>query len=144
MPGAAEGTAGSAQSGMVPGAPSPYAYPDATAYYGATQQPQPYPVVMSVSTNGKAIAALVLSIFGIVSVPIISSIAALILGVQARREIASSGGWQSGDSLARAGIIIGWVGIALYTLLILIVVIIAIVDPDAFSMPLQMGLLIRI
>ena len=100
-------------------------------------------MVMTVNSNGKAIASLVLGIFGIFSLPIISSIVALVLGIQARREIAASGGWQTGDSMARAGIILGWVGIAIYSLLFLILIIVAVSDPNAFSMPLQIGLLIR-
>jgi hypothetical protein len=138
------GTAGTVQAGVAPQTPSPYAQPGGPPYYGSPYPQQPYPMVMTVNSNGKAIASLVLGIFGIFSFPIISSIVALVLGVQARREIAASGGWQTGDSMARAGIILGWVGIAIYSLLFLILIIVAVSDPNAFSMPLQMGLLIRI
>ena len=100
-------------------------------------------MIMTVNNNGKAIASMVLGIFGIFSFPIISSIIALVLGVQARREIAASGGWQTGESMAKAGIILGWVGIAIYSLLFLILIIVAVSDPDAFSMPLQIALLIH-
>jgi len=102
-------------------------------YYPLYQYP--YGPVVTVNNNGKAVASLVLAIFGLVSCPVISSIIALILGYQARREIAASGGWQTGESLARAGIIMGWIGIALYLLLIVVVAIIAAVSSSTFSLP---------
>jgi hypothetical protein len=68
---------------------------------------------MVVTNNGKAIASLVLGILGIVSC-LVFAIIALILGYQARNEIAASGGWQTGESLAKAGIILGWAGLALW------------------------------
>jgi hypothetical protein len=63
-------------------------------------------------TNGLAITSLVL---GILSIPTLScygggvlfGIAALITGTIARRQIKESGGTQSGDGLALAGIILG-------------------------------------
>jgi hypothetical protein len=76
---------------------------------------------MVVTNNGKAIASLVLGIIGVLQgCPLIFSIIALILGYQARNEIAASGGWQTGESLAKAGIILGWVGLVLFIVIILI------------------------
>ncbi|MCX6395388.1 MAG: DUF4190 domain-containing protein [Propionibacteriales bacterium] len=43
-----------------------------------------------------------------------ASIAALIMGSQARKEIAASGGTQSGEGQAQAGFILGIVGCALW------------------------------
>ncbi|MBN2025153.1 MAG: DUF4190 domain-containing protein [Actinobacteria bacterium] len=103
-------------------------------YYPPYQYP--YGSYVTVSNNGKAVASLVLAIFGLVSCPILSSIVALILGYQARNEIAASGGWQTGEPLARAGIIMGWIGIALYVLLMVVVAIIAAVSSSTFSLPL--------
>jgi hypothetical protein len=68
---------------------------------------------MVVNNNGKAIASLVLGILGIVSC-FVFAIIAIILGYQARNEIAASGGWQTGDSMAKAGIILGWAGLVLW------------------------------
>lgn len=68
---------------------------------------------MVVANNGKAIASMILGILGIVSC-IVFSIIALILGYQARNEIAASGGWQTGGSMATAGIILGWAGLAIF------------------------------
>jgi hypothetical protein len=84
---------------------------------------------MVVTNNGKAIASLVLGIVGIIACPIVFSIIGLILGYQARNEIAASGGWQTGESLAKAGIILGWVGLVLYIVFFTIyAIIIAVVE----------------
>lgn len=144
IPITAGGSEGAIQPGVASDSTPPAAYPGGPVSYGGPHQPPPYPAVMSVNSNGKSIASLVLGIFGIASCPIVSSIVAIILGVQARREIAASGGWQTGDNMARAGIILGWVGIAIYAFLILIIIIVAVSDPDAFSMPLLQGLLTHI
>lgn len=71
--------------------------------------------VTQVTTNGMAIAAMVL---GICWVYWVGSILALIFGYIARRQIKARG--QKGDGMAIAGIVLGWVGAAS-----LIVVIIA-------------------
>lgn len=64
-------------------------------------------------SSGKAMASLILGIAGIFVVPLICSILAIVYGNQAKREIAASGGTMSGDGLAKAGVILGWVGIGL-------------------------------
>lgn len=69
------------------------------ASYGYAQQ-QPY---YNSPASGKAIASLVLSLLGI-------SLIGLILGFSARKEIRNSQGSLSGDGMALAGIILGWVG----------------------------------
>ena len=61
-------------------------------------------------TSGKAVAALVLGILGIVLLPIVLSIPAIIYGKKARNEIDSSSGL-NGRGLAVTGIVLGWVGI---------------------------------
>jgi len=61
-------------------------------------------------TNGLAIASL---LFGIFWFGGIGSVAALVLGYRARREIRKSAGGQRGSSLATIGIVLGWIGIAL-------------------------------
>jgi len=65
------------------------------------------------STNGLAIASLVLSILGLFG---IGSLLGIIFGYKARREIRESRGYQSGDGLALAGIIIGFVTLVLFAL----------------------------
>jgi len=66
---------------------------------------------MAQTTNGSAIASLVLSILGLFG---IGSLLGVIFGFKARREIRASGGYQGGDGLALAGIIIGFVTLALF------------------------------
>ena len=94
-------------------------------------QPGYYPP-MVVTNNGKAIASLVLGILGIVSC-FLFAIIALILGYQARNEIAASGGWQTGDSLAKAGIILGWAGLILSIAAMVLIAIVAAVSPSSLS-----------
>lgn len=65
-------------------------------------------------TSGKAIASLVLSLLGLLGVlPLIGPILGIVFGNQARGEIAQSGGALTGAELAQAGVILGWIGLAL-------------------------------
>jgi len=63
-------------------------------------------------TEGSAVAALVLGILGIMACPLILSIPAVIVGNQARAKIRQDPTLE-GEPLARAGIILGWIGIGL-------------------------------
>ena len=65
------------------------------------------------STNTMAILSLVAGIAGLSVVPFLGSVVAVILGPVAKREIAASAGMQTGEGLATAGTILGWVGIGL-------------------------------
>jgi hypothetical protein len=69
----------------------------------------------SASTNGLAIASMVL---GIVWLWWIGSVLALIFGYIARRQIRERG--QSGGGMAVAGIVLGWIGIGLLVLFIVL------------------------
>ena len=96
-------TSGAATPGQPPpGQPGVYGYPGYPAY------PMPRP------TNGLAIASLVL---GIVWVWWVGSILALIFGYTARKQIRERG--QSGDGLAIAGIVLGWVGVGFLILFLI-------------------------
>ncbi|MCJ7439877.1 MAG: DUF4190 domain-containing protein [Acidimicrobiia bacterium] len=64
-----------------------------------------------------AIASLVL---GIVFICGIGSILALIFGYMSRRQIDEAGGTQSGRGMAIAGIVLGWIGVGLAILYLLI------------------------
>jgi Domain of unknown function (DUF4190) len=68
------------------------------------------------STNTMAILSLVAGIAGLSFVPFLGSIIAVILGPIAKREIAASAGAQTGEGLATAGTILGWVGIGVTVL----------------------------
>ena len=73
-----------------------------------------YGVIGTPKTSGKAVWSLVLSLVccGL------GSILALILGYQAKKEIAASGGWITGDGVATTGIVLGWIGVGLTVLII--------------------------
>ena len=91
--------------------PPPYPGPAAPGYY------QPYSPQKPQGTNGKAIAALVTSVAGLVCCGL-PAIAGIVLGIMAMRETRASG--QDGYGLALAGVIIGSLvvlGMLLYLLL---------------------------
>ena len=64
-------------------------------------------------TSTLAIVSLVSAILGFTFVPIIGTIVALVTGYMARSETRSIPARASGDGLATAGIIMGWVQVAL-------------------------------
>ena len=103
-----------------PGPPgTPGAYPPPAPYAGAPYgggpygaAPYGYPGYAPAGTNGLAIASFILSLVGWMACGI-GTILAIVLGFVARSQIKSSGGRQGGDGLAKAGIIIGFVVLAL-------------------------------
>jgi hypothetical protein len=96
------------------GAPPPLAQPQ----YGA-------PAYGGPKTNTLAIISLVASLIWVCG---LGSIAAVIMGFMARGQIRQSGGRETGDGLALAGIIIGFVGVAGLVLWLLFVIGIAASD----------------
>ena len=64
-------------------------------------------------TSTMAIVSLIAGIVGLTLLPIIGSIAAVITGYMARKEIRASAGAISGDGMALAGLIMGWIGVVL-------------------------------
>ena len=92
------------------------------------------PLQQAGRTNALAIASLVL---GLLSIPmvfcygggILLGIAAFITGLIARRQIKESGGSQSGDGMALAGVIMGGLVGVLVGLAILAIVILALLGP---------------
>jgi len=77
-----------------------------------------FPAVVRQSTNGLAVASMVL---GIIWIYWIGSILAVVFGHVALWQINRSGGLQSGKGMAIAGIVLGWTGIGLFALVILAV-----------------------
>lgn len=77
---------------------------------------EPLPPGVQKTTNGLAIASMVL---GIVWVYWIGSILALIFGYIAKGQINQSVGRQGGRGMAIAGIVLGWVGIGFLCLAII-------------------------
>jgi hypothetical protein len=89
----------SVPSEALPVGRAPYYPPTGSrSMYGG---PPPVP-----TTNGLAVASLVLSVLTLFG---IGSLLGIIFGVRARRQIRESRGYQSGDGLALAGIIVGLV-----------------------------------
>jgi hypothetical protein len=72
-------------------------------------------------TSGLAIASLVCGIAAFVAIPVIGSIAAIVLGRSARNEIESTPGLE-GEGYASAGIILGWIGVGLMILGIVLLI----------------------
>lgn len=70
--------------------------------------------------SGMAIASMVCSIAGFMMCFIIGQIVGIVLGYNAKKEIKNSRGNISGDGFATAGIIIGWIGLVLDILIIII------------------------
>jgi hypothetical protein len=75
-------------------------------------------------TSGLAIASLVLGIVGLVAVPLVASIIAIVLGKSAQRDIRRDPRL-GGDGLASAGIVLGWIGVGLVVVGLLLFVALA-------------------
>lgn len=75
-------------------------------------------------TEGFAIASLACGIAGFFAVPIVGSVLAIVFGSVGRKRIAQDPSL-SGQDMARAGIIIGWVGLVLGILVVLFFIVFA-------------------
>jgi hypothetical protein len=65
----------------------------------------------------KAVVSLIFGILGFVFLPLIGPIVALAVGYSAKTDIRKSGGRLTGDGMATAGIVLGWVNIGLWVLI---------------------------
>lgn len=66
------------------------------------------------STHGLAIVSLVLSILGLMPVlPVVGSIGGIVTGFIARKEIRARPDLHTGEGFAKAGVILGWIGLAI-------------------------------
>jgi hypothetical protein len=70
-------------------------------------------------TSGYAIASLVLGIAGFFVFPVIPSILAVVFGQKAKDEIRANPSI-GGDGLATAGLVLGWIGIVLTALALVV------------------------
>ena len=84
------------------------------------------------STNGKAIAALICGICAFVVCPLMG-IAAVILGPQAKREIAAQPDLQEGTGMAQAGQILGWIAVGLMIAFVLFIIVAIIIGASTSS-----------
>jgi cytochrome c biogenesis factor len=83
--------------------------PEEIVAEAADPPPLPSAPVSAPETNSSAVASVVLGALWLLG---IGSVLALIFGYRAHREIKSSQPNQTGAGLATAGIVLGWVGIA--------------------------------
>ena len=90
---------------------------------GWQQTPDGRWVASAPSSSGKATASLVLGLVGLVFCPLVCSVLALVFGYQGRREVDASGGQLSGRGSAIAGIVLGWIGVVIYGIFLLLIVI---------------------
>jgi hypothetical protein len=91
----------------------------------------PAPSYQQAKTEGLAVASLVLGLAGFFVCPLICSIIAVIVGYQARRKLQEDPTLE-GEGLAKAGIILGWVGTAIGVIVIagIIIAVVAGVNID--------------
>jgi hypothetical protein len=91
--------------------PNPMA-PNEVRYWDGAAWTARHEMAVARPTNGMSIASMVLGIVGIPSsIYLVAPILALVFGYVSRSQIRSSG--QSGAGMAKAGIILGYVGIGL-------------------------------
>ncbi|HSJ21452.1 MAG TPA: DUF4190 domain-containing protein [Nocardioidaceae bacterium] len=82
--------------------------PDAGGYGYATPQ-----------TNQKALWSMILGILSIVACGLLAGVPALILGSSAKKEIAAAQGAQTGEGMATAGVVLGWISVAISVVVLL-------------------------
>src|SRR5262249_9461239 len=115
-----------------PGAPAP---PPGPPGYG--QQPTGYGYQTRTRTNGLAIAALVLGIAGLVFYACgVASILALVFGYMSRGQIDRDPANQTGRGMAIAGIIMGWIGVAIFVIFWVVIIIVGVTTDNNSSMAL--------
>lgn len=78
-------------------------------------------------TEASAVVSLVLGIVSMFALSVLAGIPAIILGRSAQRNIRASQGRLTGEGLAQAGIVLGWISVGLLAVTILFVLIIALV-----------------
>ncbi|MBV9788113.1 MAG: DUF4190 domain-containing protein [Chloroflexi bacterium] len=96
-----------------PSSPGPsFTVPSGPQYSQPGQQYQPGTSAYGVTSN-TAVFALIFGVASFLGIFFLGAIPAIILGRNARKEIAASGGRITGEGLAQAGIVLGWINIAL-------------------------------
>lgn len=99
---------GEAKWGAPPPPPAPGPAPGQPEFYPAQQT--------GTEAYGKATTALVCGIIGLLICPLILPIIAIIYGNSARKVIDNSGGRYNNRGSATAGVVLGWIGIALFAI----------------------------
>jgi hypothetical protein len=73
-------------------------------------------------TEDKAVISLVLGILSLVGLSILGGIPAIILGKMSRNNIRASSGRLTGEGMATAGMVLGWISVGLAVLFLLLIV----------------------
>ena len=81
------------------------------------------PTPMRQATNGMAVAALIFGILGLTLLFFVGSIVALVLGYASKSSIDRSNGTQTGRGMSLAGIVLGWIGVAIGIVIVAAIVI---------------------
>jgi hypothetical protein len=134
----AEGEAPQAPAGAPPPPPGAAAPPPpAPGYTAPTQQPtgfppppgafQPPPLGVPLArpkpNDGSAIASLIMGIAAFLFCPLVLGVLAIVFGYIGKRNIEGSGGTLGGEAFAMAGIILGWINIAIVALIAIIILV---------------------
>lgn len=100
--------------------PPPYPPPPASGYPPPYPGYQPYyPGPMAPATSPWAIASLICSIVGV-------SLLGIIFGHIALSQIKQSRGWYTGYGMALAGLIIGYAGVAISVVVLMVIIVVRI------------------
>ena len=131
----AEGEAPAAPAGGAPPPPPGVAATPAPGYTAPVQQPtgfppppgayQPPPPGLPIArpkpNDGSAIASLIMGIAAFLVCPLLLGVLAVVFGYIGKRNIEDSGGMLGGEAFAVAGIILGWINIAIFAIIAIIV-----------------------
>jgi len=94
-----------------PASSSGASFTQASFTEGSFAPVRPYPPPVRVRTNGLAIAALV---SGLLFITMIGAVLAVIFGHISLSQIKRSRGWQRGNGMAVAGLILGYAGLVVF------------------------------
>ena len=78
-------------------------------------------------TDGMCIASLVMGVGAFLVCPLVFAVLAVIFGYLGRRNVEESRGSLEGEGLALAGIILGWINIAIILLFVIVTVIVVVI-----------------
>jgi len=81
-------------------------------------------------TSGLATASLICGVSGVILPLFFNSVAAVITGHMAKKEINASNGTITGGGMATAGLILGWIQIALFILAVVVILFLTLSAPS--------------
>jgi hypothetical protein len=90
----------------------------------AYQDPQAAP-----TTSTLAIISLISGILSWILLPVLGAIAAVITGNKAKKEIQESAGALGGETMAKIGVILGYVNLAVFALILCLIIVLILLGP---------------